>query len=296
MSAGAPPPGTSLRRPPVPPALMVMAGIVSVQTGAAIATTLFDRLGPAGTVWLRILFGAVVLVAVWRPGLALLREGGWQPLALFGVALGGMNLSFYEALDRLPLGVVVTLEMVGPLSVAIAGSRRRLDLAWVTLAAAGVLLLWGGDTSGSDALGVLLAVTAGACWGAYILISAHVGKAFSGGNGLALAMVLAAALTAPAGIAQGGSNLLDPGLLAVGLAVGIMSSVIPYSLELEALRHMPTGTFGVLMSLEPAMAALAGLVVVGQRLSLREVAAILLVVAASIGATRADQVAPPPEV
>jgi inner membrane transporter RhtA len=263
---------------------LVLGGVVSVQVGAAVATTLFDELGPPGTVFVRLLFAALALVAVWRPSVRAIGSHGWRLVALFGVSLAAMNLSFYEALDRIPLGITVTLEFVGPLGVAVLTSRRRLDLAWAALAACGILLLSPLPAGSIDALGAGLALLAGCFWGAYIVLSARVGRAFSGGDGLALAMSIGAVLMVPAGIAGAGSDLLDARVLAVGLAVALLSSAIPYSLELEALRRLPEGTFGVLMSLEPGVAALAGLVILGQELSALELAAIALVIAASAGA------------
>jgi inner membrane transporter RhtA len=263
---------------------LVLGGVASVQLGAAVATTLFDDLGPAGTVLLRTGFAAIILVAIWRPGIP--RSAG-EPLrdaVLFGLALAGMNLSFYAALDRIPLGIAVTFEFTGPFAVAVAGSRRISDLLWVALAAAGIVLLSPGLHGSLDGLGVAFALLAGCFWAAYIVLSARVGRRFSGGHGLALAMAVATIVLLPIGIVGGGSALSRPGLLAVGLAVAVLSSAIPYSLELEALRRLPKGTFGVLMSLEPAVAALVGLVALGQGLSGTEVAAVALVVAASAGA------------
>ncbi len=197
-----------------------------------------------------------------------------------------MNTSFYAALDRIPLGIAVTLEFVGPLGVAIAGSRKRVDLVWAGLAALGIALLSPGIGGDLDLLGAALAVLAGAFWAAYIYLTARVGAAFAGGEGLALAMVVAGVILLPFGVAAGGSDLLAPEALALGLAVAVLSSVIPYSLELEALRRLPTGVFGVLMSLEPGVAATIGFVALGQDLGLNEAAAIACVVAASAGALR----------
>jgi inner membrane transporter RhtA len=262
---------------------LVLVGIASVQVGAAFATKLFVHLGPAGTVLVRVLFAAVVLCAIWRPRPRAHTARELRLAALFGLSLALMNLTFYEALDRIHLGIAVTLEFVGPLGVALAGSRTRLDVVWALLAAGGVALL--GGFGAANATGVLLALAAGGFWAAYILLNARVGRAFSGGGGLAIAMAVATLPLIPPGIVDGGSNLLNPGYLAAGLAVAIMSSVIPYSLELEALRRIRPQLFGVLMSIEPAMAALAGLVVIGQGLSAVEVLAIALVVIASSGAT-----------
>lgn len=266
------------------PAALVMVGVVSVQIGAALATTLFADLGPAGAVLLRTVFAAVVLVAIWRPRRGILRGRGGLDVALFGLVLAGMNLSFYAALDRLPLGITVTIEFIGPLAVAIAASRRPLDTLWVLAAAAGIVLLTPGVGDGLDPLGVAFALVAAAFWAAYILISARVGRIGAGNAGLALAMCLAALLLLPAGIGSGGGSLLAPELLAIGLAVAMLSSAIPYTAELQALRRLPEGTFGVLLSMEPAVAALVGLIALDQALLTREVIAIGLVMLASAGA------------
>jgi inner membrane transporter RhtA len=202
-----------------------------------------------------------------------------------------MNLAFYEAIDRIPLGVAVTFEFVGPLGVAVAGSRRALDVLWVVLAAAGILLLSDFGSTDLDPTGVALALLAGAFWAAYILLGVRVGQAFPGGGGLALAMVVAGAVLLPVGVADAGADLLLPAVLATGAAVAVLSSVIPYSLELEALRRMPQGVFGVLMSLEPALATLAGWLVLGQGMAARDLLAVMLVVAASAGAALGAQVA-----
>jgi inner membrane transporter RhtA len=267
----------------VPAPGLVLVGIASVQVGAALATKLFAHLGPAGTVLVRVLFAALVLWAIWRPRPRAHDPAQLRLAALFGLALAFMNLSFYEALDRIPLGVAVTLEFLGPLGVALAGSRSRLDFLWALLAAAGVALL--GGVGAADATGVLLALAAGGFWAAYILLNARVGRAFAGGDGLAIAMAIATLPLIPFGVAAAGSQLLHPALLAAGFGVALLSSVVPYSLELEALRRMRPQPFGVLMSIEPAMAALAGFVVIGQGLSALDVAGIALVVAASAGAT-----------
>jgi inner membrane transporter RhtA len=276
----------------VPPTLLVLGAVSSVQVGAALAKTLFDELGAGGTVFLRVLFAALVLALVWPPRL---RGHGSRDLGLavvYGLALAGMNLAFYSSIDRIPLGIAVTFEFVGPLGVAVVGSRRALDLVWVGLAAAGILLLSDLGSGDLDALGVGLALLAGTFWAAYILLSVRVGKVFPGGSGLALAMLVATVPLAPVGIAQAGSELLVPGTLLVATGVGIMSSAIPYTLEIEALRRMPAGVFGVLMSLEPAVAAIAGYLVLGEGLVTREIAAVGLVVAASAGAARGATVAP----
>lgn len=274
---------------------MVLAGVVSVQVGAAFATTLFDDVGAGGTVFLRVAFAALLLLLIWRPALRFGSRATARDVALFGVVLAGMNLSFYVALDRIPLGIAVTLEFVGPLGVAILRSRQRRDLAWVGLAAAGLVLLSPVPGSGLDALGCGLALLAGAFWGAYILLSSRVGAVLPGGTGLALAMALAAVVVAPFGLADAGTGLLEGEILAVGLAVAVLSSALPYSLELEALRRLPEGVFGVMMSLEPAVAALVGFVGLGQDLAPRELVAIALVLSASAGALGLGRAPPPPE-
>jgi inner membrane transporter RhtA len=262
--------------------LMVLTAVLSVQIGAAAATTLFDEVGPVGAVLLRLLFAAIVLVLIWRPHPLEADRDGLRLALAFGVVLGAMNFFFYEALDRIPLGIAVTLEFAGPLTVALLASRRPLDLIWVASAAAGVLLLT--RPSGSaEAAGVAFALAAGACWGLYIHLGARVGRVFPGGRGLALAMCFAAALLLVPGAVSGGGDLVDPHTAAVGAAAGVLSSVIPYSFELEALRRIAVGTFGVLMSLEPAVAALVGLIALGQDLATVDVAGIALVVVASAG-------------
>ena len=268
-----------IRRSVAAPTALVVCGIASTQVGGAVAKTLFDRTGPGGVAFLRVAFAAAILLAVWRPAVPARRDLALA--ALFGLALAGMNLSFYEALDRLPLGIAVTIEFVGPLGVAVAGSRRALDGVWVLLAAAGVVLLARGGSA--PALGVGLALLAGGCWAAYIVLSAKVGGVFPGGTGLAIAMAVGAVALVPAGAA--GGRLGDPAVLGAALGVALLSSVIPYSLELEALRRLPKRVFGILMSIEPAMAALAGLIVLGEGLRARDVVAIALVVAASAGAS-----------
>src|SRR3954464_5707583 len=215
---------------------LVMGAIASVQVGAAIATTLFDELGPAGTVLLRTGFAAVALLVVWRPRLRGRPAGSVRDAVLFGVVLAGMNLSFYAALDRIPLGIAVALEFTGPFAVAVAGSRRASDLLWVALAAGGIVLLSPAVHGSLDGLGVAFALLAGAFWAAYIVLAARVGRGFRGGEGLAVAMAVAALLLIPVGVVGGGGELARPGLLAVGLTVAVLSSAIPYSLELEALR------------------------------------------------------------
>ncbi len=265
-----------------------------MQFGSALAATLFARIGPSGTVLLRLTTASIVLLILWRPRVRMHeRRPRWLAVG-FGLVLAGMNLSFYAALDRIPLGIAVTIEFIGPLTVALAGSRRARDLVWVALAVAGILALTRGGTSGLNAVGVLFALLAGGFWGAYILLNSRLGRAFSGGTGLALAMPVAAVVALPFGIVDGGANLLAPRSLALGCAVGMLSSAIPYSLEVEALRRLDPSVFAVLMSLEPAVAALAGFIVLGQNLGVRALGGILLVVIASAGASRGSRRAPVP--
>jgi inner membrane transporter RhtA len=235
---------------------------------------------------MRIAFASLIMVLLWRPSLRGHDARDLWLAVAFGVTLAGMNFTFYQALNHIPLGPAVTCEFVGPLGVAVAGSRRPLDLLWVLLAAGGILLLAAPGGSNLNATGVILAIGAGMWWAAYILLSARVGRAFPGVRGLTLAMVVAGLLVLPFGIAQGGANLLKPEILAAGLGVAILSSLIPYSLELEALRRLPPHIFGVLMSLEPAAAAIAGLIILGQVLKANEWAGMVLVIAASAGAMR----------
>jgi inner membrane transporter RhtA len=279
---------------PVPPVAMVMAAAVSVQFGAALGTTLFDELGPGGASLLRQVFAAAILLALWRP-----RVRSYPPAALklavaFGLALGGMNLCFYEALDRIPLGVCVTIEFIGPVTVAVLFSRRPLDLVWVALAVLGIVLLANPfGAGGVDPTGLVLILGAAACWAVYIVLAQRATRVFHGSTGLALAAGVAWLIPLAPGLSEAGvSALLAPGALAIALAVALLSSVIPYSLETESLRRLPASVFGVLMSLDPAVAALAGFLLLGQTLGLREMVAIGLVIAASVGVTRTSA-APP---
>jgi inner membrane transporter RhtA len=271
---------------------LVIGAIASVQFGAALATTLFSRLGPAGAVFVRVAAASILLVAIWRPRIRGRPRSELLPAVVFGLVLAGMNLAFYESINRIPLGTAVTIEFVGPLAVGVLGSRRALDLVWVALALVGILALTRGATHSLDGVGVALALIAGALWGVYILLNARVGRAFERGTGIAFSMCVASVALLPVGIAAAGSHLLEPKSLALGAAVGILSSAIPYSFEQEALRRIAASVFGVLMSLEPAVAALAGLIVLGQALSAREIVGIALVVAASAGASRQLREAP----
>ncbi|WP_225824514.1 EamA family transporter [Streptomyces naphthomycinicus] len=268
------------------PVGLVLAGCVSVQFGGALAVTLMPRAGALGVVTLRLLAAAVVLLLVCRPTLRGHSRADWGTVIAFGIAMGAMNGLFYEAVARIPLGPAVTLEVLGPLALSVLASRRAVNAVWAGLALAGVFLLGGGGFSDLDPTGVAFALGAGAMWAAYIVFSARTGRRFPQADGLALAMAIAALLFLPIGIAEAGTRLLDPTTVALGSAVALLSSVLPYTLELLALRRLPASTFAVLMSLEPAIAATAGFLILGQALSATEAAAIALVIAASIGAVR----------
>ncbi|HET9755911.1 MAG TPA: EamA family transporter [Candidatus Limnocylindrales bacterium] len=259
---------------------LVLVAAVSPQIGAAFAVTLFDELGPAGAAFLRLAIAAIIRWAIWRPRLA----GDLRLAGAFGVALGLMNWSFYEAIARIPLGVAVTIEFAGPLLVAVIGSRRPLDVVWIALAAAGIVVLVDPGGGSMDPAGVAFALAAATCWMAYIYLSKRTGAAFPGGSGLAIAMAVGALIVLPAGVIQADGALAEPDLLGSALVVALLSSVLPYSLELEALRRLPESVFGVLMSVDPAVAALIGFVVLGQDLGARELLGIAMVVVASAGA------------
>ena len=270
------------------PVWLVLFGILSVQLGAAVAKLLFGDISPTGMVWLRQLTSAVVLGLVARPAWRGRARGDWVVVVGFGVALGVMNWAFYQAFARIPLGVAVTIEFVGPLSIAVLGSRRARDLVWVGLAGIGVVLL--GMQPGEVTLaGAGFALLAGACWAAYILLSAKTGARWPGLDGLAVASVVATALLAPLAIGSAGDALLDPRILAIGALVGLLSSVIPYSFELVALRRLAPAVFSILMSLEPAVAALVDIVVLGEFLTPAQWVALACVVVASVGATRSGR-------
>ena len=263
----------------------LVTGMVSLQAGATFAKSLFPVLGAAGTSTLRVGFSALILIAVWRPWRRSLplREAGW--IALYGAALGAMNLLFYLALARLPLGPAVAIEFAGPLSVALIASRRRSDFLWIGLAVFGLILLLPIATAdGLDPIGVVLDLGAAAAWALYILFGQRAGR-IDGGQAVSLGMLTAALVVAPFGVAEAGSELLAPGVLLAGLVLALMSSALPYSLEMVALRRLDRKSFGVLMSLEPAVAACAGLMLLGERITLVQWLAIGFIIAASIGIT-----------
>ncbi|MEV0034678.1 EamA family transporter [Streptomyces sp. NPDC050804] len=268
------------------PVTLVVAGGLSVQFGAAVAVLLIPRTGALGVVSLRLALAAVVLLVVCRPTLRGHSRADWGTVVAFGAVMAAMNGLFYQSVDRIPLGAAVTLEVLGPLTLSVIVSRRLVNVLWAVLALGGVLLLSGGGFDRLDPVGAAFAVSAGAMWAAYIVFSARTGRRFPQADGLALAMAVAALLALPLGIAESGSKLLVPSTLGLGLAVAVMSSVLPYTLELLALRRLPSSTFAVLMSLEPAIAATAGFLVLSQALSAADALAIALVIAASMGAVR----------
>ncbi|MFB7175438.1 DMT family transporter [Streptomyces sp. NPDC056254] len=275
-----------------PVALVISAG-VSVQFGAALAVMIMPRAGAAGVVTLRLAAAAIVLLLLCRPKVRGYTRSDWGTVVAFGVAMAGMNGLFYQAIDRIPLGPAVTLEVLGPLALSVVVSRRLVNFLWAGLALAGVALLSGHGGGGLgfgslDPLGAAYALGAGAMWAAYIVFSARTGRRFPQADGLALAMAAAAVLSLPLGVLEAGSDLLVPSTIALGVGVAVLSSVLPYTLELLALRRMPAPTFAILMSLEPAIAATAGFLVLSQALSALDAVAIALVIAASMGAVRSQ--------
>ena len=276
------------------PAVMILTGIVSVQFGAGLADKLFAQVPPAAVTGLRLWTSAVAMVALSGHGFMrsvrdLRERRAFADAAIagsFGISLGVMNFSIYQSFARIPLGVAVTIEFLGPLAVAVAGSRHLRDVGWVVLAATGVALLTQGGHGHLNLAGVLFAGLAAACWAAYIVLSAATGRRFPGSAGLAIAMVVSAVIVTPPAVVAGGGATFRPAVLATGVAIGVLSSVIPYRLELESLRRMPMRLFGVWMSLEPAVAALIGLALLGQHLSMVEWLAICCVMVACAGAAQ----------
>jgi inner membrane transporter RhtA len=268
---------------------MVLGSCTSLQVGAACAAQLFPRIGSNGATLLRLSVAAVVLVVAARPAVRRWTRRQWAAVAVFGLSLAAMNGSFYAAIARIPLGTAVTIEFLGPLTLAAVLSRRRRDLTWVGLAAVGVALLGltgsGATTGRLDGVGVLFALVAAVFWAGYILASTRVGATVPGQGGLAGALVVAALVLLPLGAPGALTALRDPRLLLLAAGTGVLASVIPYSLELSALRRLSPRVFGVLLSLEPAIAAIAGWLLLSQRLGGWEAAAVGIVVLASVGST-----------
>ena len=266
---------------------LVVVGLVCQEVGAAFAVTLFPAVGAVGMVSLRLAFSAAILMLVFRPRLRGRSRADWMTVLAFGLSLAAMNVLFYEALARLPLGVTVTIEVLGPLILSVVVSRKASSWLWAVLAFAGVAILGRGGFDKLDPIGMLFAAGAGALWVAYILMSARTGKRFERLDGLALAMTVGAIVVVPFGAVTAGTAIIHPQILLLGLAVAILSSTIPYGLELLALRRLPAATFSILLSLAPVLAALAGLIILGQPLTALDMLAMLLVVAASMGAVPA---------
>jgi len=274
--------------------VLALSAITILQFGAALATTMFDEVGSAGSVLLRQAFATLVLLAIFRPTRNLLSGRNLKVIVPFAVSFAGMNLLYYAAIARIPLGIAVALEFVGPLAVAIFGSRRKRDLIWVVLAVVGLLLITRPLQEDSiDLLGVALALAAGIFWGLYIVSGVRLGHRMKVGDGLAVAMVIATLISLVPGIYEGGAGLIEPSILLVGFAVAMLSTAIPYFLEMQSMRRLRQATFGVLMSVEPAIASLIGFVVLAQALDALEPAGIACVIAASAGAL-AEPEAPPP--
>ncbi|MET9436157.1 EamA family transporter [Streptomyces sp. NPDC006551] len=283
-AAGAP--GGPARAHRLGPVALVVAGGLSVQFGSALAVLLMPRAGALGVVTLRLVLAAAVLLIVCRPKVRGYGRADWGTVVAFGTAMAGMNILFYQAADRIPLGAAVTLEVLGPLALSVVASRRLVNLLWAGLALGGVVLLSGGGFDRLDPVGAAFALAAGAMWATYIVFSARTGRRFPQADGLALAMAFGAVLSLPLGLAEAGDKLFVPSTIGLGLAVALMSSVLPYTLELLALRRLPAPTFAILMSLEPAIAATAGFLLLSQALAVTDALAIALVIAASMGAVR----------
>ncbi|WP_213816281.1 DMT family transporter [Glaciihabitans sp. dw_435] len=271
----------------VPPTVLVLLAILSSQFGAGLARTQFDAVGSLGATFLRLLFAAIILLAVLRPRMRTWTRRAWLSALLLGVALAGMNTMIYLAFETVPLGVAVTIEFLGPLVLALTQTRRFTDALWAVLALVGVVLL-GFDLHGSIGfIGLVFAAGAGTFWAGYILASANVGRNIPGIDGLAVAMAIGAVLAAPLGWHGAVAAVQQPLVLVAFVGVAALSSALPYALELTALRRIPTRIFGVLSSLGPAVAAIAGFVVLRQALGLQQITALLLVTIASIGITLA---------
>lgn len=286
--------------PRFPPILMLLAGMLTIQGGAAIAKGLFPQAGPLGTAGLRVVLAAALLTLLFRPDFRRITGPQWRLIVPYGLALGLMNLVFYAALSRLPLGVAVTIEFTGPLTLSLLLSRRPADFLWVLLAASGIALmapldqLGSGGMQGLDPLGMAFALLAGFFWALYIVFGGRVSRELSGTLSVTAGMWVAAAVTLPFALVGGGAALFRPGVLLAGLGVALLSSAIPYSLEMQAMKFIPAKVFGVLSSLEPAIAAVAGLLLLDEQLTLTQLLALLFVMTASAGMTLTNQNRPDP--
>ena len=268
------------------PVALLVFGMVSIQTGAAFAKQLFPVVGPTGAAALRLLFAALILCAALRPWRLRMTAAAWRSILIYGVAVAGLNNLFYASLRTVPLGIATALEFAGPLLVAMLSSRRVVDFLWISLAIGGLLLLLplGLTSTGVDSLGALLALGAGACWALYIVFGQKAG-AEHGIQMTAVGVVIAAACALPFGVAQAGAALFTPSILPYAVAVAVLSTALPHSLEMVALGRLPTKTFGTLMSLEPAIGALSGLALLNERLTVTQWVAIGAIIGASVGAT-----------
>ncbi len=286
-----------MRPPSVPLSVaLITLGMVFTQTGASFAKGLFPLVGAAGATTLRLTLAALVLLAIFQPWRQKLDRRQWRSVFLYGATMGAMNLFFYAALASIPLGVAVALEFTGPLAVALAGSRKPLDFFWIAVAVAGfAALLPLGETTGNISIaGVLLALAAGGCWAGYIIFGQRAGTG-GGPHITALGVSIAAIIALPFGIATAGPALLAPSILPIALAVALLSSATPYALDMVALPHIPSRLFGILMSGQPALAALMGLLVLHERLELQQIAGIAAIILASLGATiTIARTTPPP--
>ncbi len=265
--------------------MAVLLAIVSVQGGAAIAKGIFPVLGAAGTASIRIGFSAIILLLAYRPKLKQLSAAQWKAVIPYGISLGAMNLIFYMAIERIPLGLGVTLEFIGPLVLAVLSSKRIVDYLWILLAAIGIACIAPWNEKSADLLGMFLALLAGAFWAGYIVLGGRISKLMDGGQSVAIGMIFASIVVLPFGIGGGILNHFGPTMLLSGIALALLSSAIPFTLEMNALRKIPARTFSILMSLEPAVAALCGLVFLHEKLSFYEWLAVALVITASAGAT-----------
>ncbi|MFV8365934.1 EamA family transporter [Flavobacterium sp. XS1P27] len=269
----------------IPPLPAVLLAIISVQSGAAIAKGLFPAIGAAGTASLRIGISALILLAVYRPNLKKITVEQWKLVIPYGLSLGAMNLIFYLSIERIPIGLAVTLEFIGPLLVAVLGSKRTIDFFWVLLAAAGIVLIAPWSNNGLDILGVVFALLAGALWAAYIILGGKISKIMKGGEAVTIGMLFASILIVPFGILGNGLSNLTPQLLGLGVALALLSSAIPFTLEMKALGQLPARTFSILMSLEPAAASICAFIFLQEYLTFNEILAVIFVVIASAGST-----------
>ena len=268
------------------PVGLLLIAMASIQSGASLAKSMFPVVGAQGTTTLRLIFASVIMILLLRPWKAKLTARSLQTVAVYGVALGGMNLLFYMSLQTVPLGIAVALEFTGPLAVAIYASRKAIDFLWIGLAIVGLLLLIPTDAASAsiDLMGAGYALAAGVCWALYILFGQKAG-ADNGVQTAALGVMIAAIFVTPFGVAHAGATLLTPSLIPVALGVAVLSTALPYTLEMIALTRMPARTFGTLMSVEPAIAAMSGLLFLNEYLSLAQWMAISCIILASVGAT-----------